>query len=104
MKVENLAAKRFFIQCKDEMFDLLPASGVVELPTGADKDYLNALAKQGRVRIHDELDIEDAVIVEPKEDDERELLETEYETLSGKKADGRWSDERLKEENENLSE
>lgn len=104
MKVENLAAKRFFIQCKDELFDLLPASGVVELPTGADKDYLKALAKQGRIRIHDALEIEDAVIVEPKEDDERELLETEYEILSGKKADGRWSDERLKEEIENLSE
>jgi len=101
MKVENLAAKRFFIQCKDELFDLLPASGAVELPTGADKDYLNALAKQGRVKIHDSLEIEDAVILE---DEDLETLREEYEILSGKKADGRWSDERLQEEIDNLSE
>lgn len=99
MKVENLSAKRFFIHCESEVFDLLPASGVVDLPKGADKAYLSALEKQAKIRIHDALEIEDAVIVkdEPEAPSELELLRDEYELLADKKADGRWSESKLKE-------
>lgn len=92
MKIENLAAKRFFINCDGGKYDLLPASGIVELPDGYDKSYVLALEKQGRIKIHDALDIEDAVIVETVD---REALEAEYLELADDEADGRWSDETL---------
>lgn len=95
MKIENLSAKRFFIKCKDGDFSLLPASGVVELLDCEAKDYVRALAKAGHIRIHEDLkdeDIEDAVIVE----DPLSELRDEYESLSGKSADGRWSEDKLR--------
>ncbi|CAH9012266.1 hypothetical protein VPHF27_0038 [Vibrio phage F27] len=107
MKAQNLKAKPYIIPVSDgENLMLKPAGKPVDVPKTADIDYLKKLSLNGMISLTGELeeDIEDAVIVEPKEDDERELLETEYEILSGKKADGRWSDERLKEEIENLSE
>lgn len=102
MKVENLAAKRFFIKCAEETFDLRPATGIVELPEGASKAYLYALAKAGKVKIHEDLDdVEDAVIVE--KEDPLALLKAEYEALAGKPADGRWSEDKLKEKIAELS-
>ncbi|MDX1474498.1 MAG: hypothetical protein R3309_10030 [Reinekea sp.] len=105
MQVENLAKKRFFIQCGESKFDLRPASGIVTLPEGADVGYINALEKAGNVKVHsrDEVKIEDAVIVSD-EPSERELLEAEYLALANDEADGRWSDETLKEKIAALSE
>lgn len=96
MQIENLKPKRFFIQCGDDKFDLRPASGVITLPEGADVGYINALERSGCVKVHsrDEAVIEDAEFTEM---DDRALLEAEYKTLANDDADGRWSDETLKE-------
>ena len=93
MKVENLSAKRYFVQCKNELFDVLPAQGAVELPKGADVDYLKALEVQGKVRLSQMVEAEEAVIV--KED--LSVLRAEYKELTGKTADSRWSKAKLEE-------
>ena len=95
MKVENLSAKRYFVQCKDELLDVLPAQGAVDLPKGADVDYLKALESQGKVRLSQMVEVEDAVIIEDKPD--LSGLRAEYKELTGKKADSRWSEAKLKE-------
>ena len=102
MKVENLSAKRFFIQCKNELFDLLPASGTVDLPVGADEEYLDLLQEQGRVKIYQTKNVEDAVIIDEKS--EVVALRAEYKKLTGKKADTRWSEAKLKEKIEEVEE
>ena len=94
MKVQNLSAKRFFINCGTTRFSLLPASGVVELPDGADKAYLKALESRGSVKIVEDLDdIEDAEIVDPID-----ALRDQYKELSGEDANARWGEPKLTKE------
>jgi hypothetical protein len=52
MKVTNLTKKPFLIPAgKGPKIMLAPASGVVELPSGADERYITALEKSGKVKI-----------------------------------------------------
>ena len=91
MKIENLSAKRFFIKCKDGNFGLLPASGVVELLDCEAKDYVRTLAKSGHIKMHEDLEEEAVIVGDPMSE-----LREEYKSLSGKSADGRWSEDKLR--------
>ncbi len=97
MKVTNQKAKMFIIPTKTGKFRLLPASGEVELPNDYSESYVNALAENGSITISGVEQVEDS-------DDEEleELLQAEYEELSGDKADGRWSAETLQEKIDEL--
>ena len=56
MKVTNLKKKPFHIPVnKTASFLLVPASGVVELPAGYNENYVNALAKNGSIKIEVEV-------------------------------------------------
>lgn len=54
MKVKNLKAKPYIIQCKKGNILLIPAGPAVELPEGADMDYLNTLSANGMVELINE--------------------------------------------------
>lgn len=61
------------------------------------KDGQNVNAPPAEVKFHSAVVVTDGTIVELEAIPEKDAsLQTEYEVLSGKKPDGRWSEEKLK--------
>lgn len=99
MKAKSLKPKAFFIPCADGKKTLLaPAAPMVEIPDNADFTYLKSLADNGMVAVDGEFP---SASVE--KEDPLALLKAEYEALAGKPADGRWSEDKLKEKIKELS-
>lgn len=97
MKIENLSKKAFIDPVTKTR--LLPGAGVQDFPDGSCPKYFEALAKAGKVKIVEAAKSDDPEVDESEQDG---TLAEMYESLTGKKPDGRWSDERIEQEIEKL--
>ena len=99
MKAKNLKAKPYIIPTASGNIVLATAGKAVEIPEGADLDYLKKLAENGMIELSGKMKVNP----EKEDDSALEDLRAQYLELSGEEADGRWKEDRLKEEIEKLS-
>lgn len=111
MKVKNLS-KKAFIEPNTKAV-IVPGSPTAQTLEGdVNVTYLETLERQGKIVIVEKSveTIEEAENVEESEaeseaeaeQDEEMTLADIYEQMTGKKPDGRWSEERIQDEIDNL--